>query len=250
MLLAGLVVAFQVAIMLTGSYSWFNLLTVLLCLFLLDDQALRRLLPARVAHHITSSAPRPGRLATGIATAVAVIIVPVGANIVYAPLAGRNLPLAGAMTETLAPLLIVNPYGLFATTTTTRPVLVIEGSNDNRTWTEYALPFLPGPPDRAPRWSIPYQPRLDWQLWFAAYSNAGQQRWIERLLQRLLEGSPHVAHLFAPGPFTDRPPKYVRVLVYDYRFATAHERGAWWVRREEGTFFPAVTRQDFRRIAP
>ena len=125
------------------------------------------------------------------------------------------------MTEALAPLLIVNPYGLFATTTTTRPVIVIEGSDDNRTWREYALPYLPGPVGRAPTWNIPYQPRLDWQLWFAAYGGAGQQQWIERLLRRLLEGSPVVLALFAEKPFGERPPKHVRALLYDYHFADA-----------------------------
>ena len=131
------------------------------------------------------------------------------------------MPVAGELTEALAPLLIVNPYGLFATTTTTRPVIVIEGSDDNRTWREYALPYLPGPVGRAPTWSIPYQPRLDWQLWFAAYGTAGQQQWIERLLRRLLEGSPVVLALFAEKPFGEAPPKHVRALLYDYRFADA-----------------------------
>jgi hypothetical protein len=253
MLAAALVIAFQVAIMLTGSYNWFNLLTVLLCLFLFDDQALARVLPSRLSARINARAPRPGHLATALATAVALIVVPVGLNLVYAPLAGRNLPIAGAMAETLAPLLIVNPYGLFATTTTTRPVIVIEGSNDNSAWHEYALPYLPGPVTRAPMWSIPHQPRLDWQLWFAAYSSAGQQRWIERLLQRLLEGSPRVRTLFAEHPFADAPPKYVRALLYDYRFADARSPGVqrqWWARRLDGTYFPSTSLADFQLRGP
>jgi predicted DCC family thiol-disulfide oxidoreductase YuxK len=250
MLAAALVIVFQLGIMLTGSYNWFNLLTMLLCLFLFDDQALTRVLPSGLAARIKAHAPQPGRLATALATVVALIVVPIGLNLVYAPLAGRNLPIAGTMTETLAPLLIVNPYGLFATTTTTRPVIVIEGSNDNSTWREYALPYLPGPVTRVPTWSIPHQPRLDWQLWFAAYSSAGQQRWIERLLQRLLEGSPRVTALFAEHPFADAPPKYVRALLYDYRFADARSPGPqrqWWVRRLDGTYYPSTSLADFQR---
>jgi hypothetical protein len=241
---------FQIGIMLTGSYNWFNLLTVLLCLFLLDDQVLRRVLPSKLAMRLTHDAPRPGRVATGLATTLALIVVPIGLNLVYAPLAGRNLPIAGAMTEALAPLLIVNPYGLFATTTTTRPVIVIEGSDDNRTWREYALPYLPGPVGRAPTWSIPYQPRLDWQLWFAAYGGAGQQQWIERLLRRLLEGSPVVVALFGEDPFDDRPPKHVRALLYEYHFAdarSADEQGRWWSRRLDGTYYPSMSLADFPR---
>ncbi len=251
-LAAALVIAFQIAIILTGSYNWFNLLTMLLCLFLLDDQSLRRVLPNGLAARITAQAPRPGYIATALATIVALIVVPIGVNLVYTPLAGRNLPLAGAMTEALAPLLIVNPYGLFATTTTTRPVIIVEGSDDKQTWREYALPYLPGPVTRAPTWAIPYQPRLDWQLWFAAYGSAAQHRWIERVLQRLLEGSPDVLALFAENPFDERPPQYVRALLYDYRFADARSPEAqrqWWMRRLDGTYYPPTSLADFRKAA-
>ena len=250
MLAAALIIVFQLGIILTGSYNWFNLLTMLLCLFLFDDQALRRLMPDGFPAAIEALAPRPGRSATFAAAFAALIVVPIGVNLVYAPLAGRNLPIAGAMTEALAPLLIVNPYGLFATTTTTRPVIVIEGSDDNQTWREYALPYLPGPVTRAPTWSVPYQPRLDWQLWFAAYGSAAQHRWIERVLQRLLEGSPDVLVLFAENPFGQRAPQYVRALLFDYRFADARspeERRQWWVRRLDGTYYPQTSLADFQR---
>lgn len=250
MLAAALVIAFQLCIMLTGSYNWFNLLTMLLCLFLLDDRVLARVLPGGVVARITAQAPHPGRLATAVAAMVALVVVPVGLNLVYAPLAGRNLPLLGAPTEALAPLLVVNPYGPFATTTTTRPGIVIEGSDDNNTWREYALPYLPGPIARAPTWSIPYQPRLDWQLWFAAYGSAAQQRWIERLLQRLLEGSPRVVALFAEAASPAPPPKYVRALLYDYHFADGRSPDRrWWLRRLEGTYYPSTSLTDFGRAA-
>lgn len=251
-LVAALLVAlFQLGIMLTGSYNWFNLLTVLLCLFLLDDQAVRCALPRAFAGRISAQAPAPGRLATVLATLVALIVVPVGLNYVYAPLAGRSLPIAGEVGEAIAPLLLVNPYGLFATVTTSRPVVVIEGSDKDQEWREYVLPFLPGPPERAPTWNIPYQPRLDWQLWFAGYGSIGEHRFIERLLQRLLEGSPHVLALFDGNPFPGGQPRRVRALLYDYRFADAKSgTGAWWQRRLEGTYYPEVTVENFRRTAP
>ena len=248
---AVLVIAFQFAIMLTGSYNWFNLLTVLLCLFLFDDQALRRIVPHRLAKRIGDNAPRPGRVGSMITALATLVLVPIGFNLIFVSLSGRNLPLAGRASEALAPLLIVNPYGLFATTTTTRPVLAIEGSNDGRTWREYALPFLPGPVDRAPRWSIPLQPRLDWQLWFAAYGGIGQNQWLERLLEALLAGQPQVTALFAKLPFPDTPPRQVRVMLYDYRFADNRDedaRVAWWSRRQEGIVYPAVTLDDLRRL--
>lgn len=250
MVAAALVVILQAAIMLTGSYNWFNLLTVLLCLFLLDDQALRRVLPPSLASRIAHRAPRPGNVASIASAAVALVLIPVGLNQIYAPIFGRNIPVAGALSEAVAPFLIANPYGLFATVTTTRPALTILGSNDGKDWRPYILPFLPGPPERAPRWNIPYQPRLDWQLWFAAYGNAGEQRWIERLLQRILEGSPHVLALFSVNPFPDKPPAHVRIDLSTQRFsdATTSQR-AWWEEHPEGVYFPSVSLSDLQRAA-
>jgi len=252
MFAAVLVLLFQLAILLTGNFNFFNLLTVLLCLFLFDDQGLRRLVPAGLAARIENRTPRPGPAATATAAIVALVTVPLGLNLIFTPLAGRNLPMVGPVAEALSPLLIVNPYGVFATTTTTRPQIVIEGSDDGQTWRAYVLPYAPGPVARAPTRNIPYQPRLDWQLWFAAYGSPGENRWIERLLQRLLEGSPPVLALVAENPFTAHPPKYVRALLYDYRFTDAQEgalSGDWWVRRLEGTYYPSTSLADFQRTS-
>jgi hypothetical protein len=109
------------------------------------------------------------------------------------------------------------------------------------------LPFKPGPLDRAPTWNIPYQPRLDWQLWFAAYSSAGGNRWVERVLQRLLEGSPAVLALFESNPFGDHAPKYVRAQLYEYRFSSADAELAWWMRTLAGTYYPQTSLADFHR---
>jgi hypothetical protein len=247
MLAAVLVLAFQAAIVATGNYNFFNLLTMLLCLFLFDDAALRRVLRASLSARIEASAPRPGRAAAAIAAILALVTVPVGVNLLWAPLAGRNLPVAGAMTEALEPLLIVNPYGLFATVTTTRPEIVVEGSDDGSTWREYEFRYKPGPVTRPLGWNIPHQPRLDWQMWFAAYGSGGD-RWIERLLLRLLQGSQPVLSLLATNPFPDHPPKYVRAQRYAYRFADSgrpEERGQWWVRTLDGVYFPPVGLEAF-----
>jgi hypothetical protein len=249
MALALLVVAFQLAIMATGNYNFFNLLTLLLCLFLLDDAALRRVLPCGLVAKVYRRRPQPGTVATALAALVAVVTVPIGSNLIWEPLSGRNLPVAGALAEALSPLLIVNPYGLFATTTTTRPEIVVEGSEDGRTWRAYEFRYAPGPVTRAPTWNIPHQPRLDWQLWFASYGSAAQNRWVERLLQRLLEGSAPVLGLFAENPFPDQPPRYVRAQLYAYRFADPGG-GAWWVRRLEGAYLPQLSLADFSRSPP
>jgi hypothetical protein len=140
--------------------------------------------------------------------------------------------------------MIVNPYGLFAVMTTGRPEIVIEGSDDGQVWREYVFRFKPGPVTRRARWSIPHQPRLDWQMWFAALGDRTDNPWFASLMRRLLEGSPPVLALLEANPFPDHPPKYVRALLYDYRFADASSRaatGQWWIRRLDGLYFPQVS---------
>ena len=235
---------FQALIVLTGNYNFFNLLSIAMCVLLLDDASLRRFLPQRLVTRVRNRAPQPGRAATVIATALALVIVPVGLNRICLSLTGSGLPVAGALEQLVSPLMIVNPYGLFAVMTTSRPEIVIEGSADGQVWREYVFRFKPGPLARRARWSIPHQPRLDWQMWFAALGDRTDNPWFESLMRRLLEGSPPVLALFETDPFPDRPPKYVRALLYDYRFADSSIRaatGQWWVRQLAGLYFPQVS---------
>jgi predicted DCC family thiol-disulfide oxidoreductase YuxK len=235
---------FQLLIVLTGNYNFFNLLSIAMCLFLLDDAVLQRVFPGRLRATVSNRPQPPGRAATAIATVLALIVVPVGLNRISQTLTGSTLPLAGALQRLISPLTIVNPYGLFAVMTTTRPEIIIEGSVDGEVWREYVFLYKPGPLDRRPRWNVPHQPRLDWQMWFAALGSADDNPWFESLMRRLLEGSPAVLGLFDVDPFAGRPPKYVRALVYEYRFAdprTRAETGQWWTRRLEGLYFPPVS---------
>ena len=235
---------FQVLIMLTGNYNFFNVLSIGMCLFLLDDAALRRFVPRRLVTRVRNRARHPGRAATVIATALALVVVPVGLNRIWQSLTGTGLPVAGALQHLVSPLMIVNPYGLFAVMTTSRPEIVIEGSADGQVWREYVFRFKPGPVTRRARWSIPHQPRLDWQMWFAALGDLRDNPWFVSLMRRLLEGSPPVLALLEADPFPDRPPKYVRAQLYDYRFADSSTRaatGQWWVRRLDGLYFPQVS---------
>jgi predicted DCC family thiol-disulfide oxidoreductase YuxK len=252
--LAGIgVLLFQLLILLTGNYGFFNLLTMALCIFLFDDAALRWLVPARLVAPIAASAPHPGRAATAIAALLALLVVPVGLDRIWQPLRQTPLPLLGALTSAVSPLLIVNPYGLFAIMTTTRPEIIIEGSADGQIWREYVFRYSPGPVSRRPSWNIPHQPRLDWQLWFAAYGGAAEESFFVPLMRALLDGRPPVRALLGADPFPDRPPKYVRAQLYEYRFAdqqTSARTGQWWVRRLEGLYFPQVSLDDFLQAAP
>ena len=244
------IVLFQSLIVLSGNYNFFNLLTILMCIFLFDDAALRRAVPQRLAAWGRHRTPQPGRGATMTATALALIVVPVGANRICHAFTYADLPVAGALARAVSPLLIVNPYGLFAVMTTSRPEIVIEASADGQVWREYVFRYKPGPLGRPPLWNIPHQPRLDWQMWFAALGAARQNLWFVSLVRRMLEGSPPVLALLDVNPFPDRPPKYVRAQLYDYRFtdrSTHPANGWWWIRHREGTYFPQVSLADFRR---
>ena len=235
---------FQVLIVLTGNYNFFNLLSIAMCVLLLDDASLRRFLPQRLVMRLRRRAQQPGRAATMIASALALVIVPVGLNRICLSLTGSGLPVARALQQLVSPLMIVNAYGLFAVMTTSRPEIVIEGSADGQVWREYVFRFKPGPVTRRARWSIPHQPRLDWQMWFAALGDRTDNPWFESLMRRLLEGSSPVLALFEADPFPDRPPKYVRAQLYDYRFADRTTRpatGQWWVRQLAGLYFPPVS---------
>jgi hypothetical protein len=150
-----------------------------------------------------------------------------------------------------APLDIVNTYGLFAVMTTTRPEIIVQGSNEGVTWLDYEFPFKPGDLRKPPRWAAPYQPRLDWQMWFAALSNYRGTPWFGNFMVRLLQGSPEVLALLAGNPFPSAPPKYVRAQLFDYSFtdfATRRATGDWWKRKPRGLYFPAISLEDVRTI--
>jgi len=250
---AGCVLLLQSLILLTGNYNFFNLLTMGMCAFLFDDAALHRLVPRGLESRAQFRAPPPSRTATVIAAALALIVLPVGLNRIWQTAARADLPVLGAVTQAVSPLFIVNPYGLFAVMTTTRPEIAIEGSADGQVWHEYIFRYKPGPLSRPASWNIPHQPRLDWQMWFAALGGPRENLWILALMRRLLEASPPVLALLDFNPFTEGPPKYVRAELYDYRFAdrgTHIVTGQWWVRRLEGLYFPQVSLADFRQFVP
>ncbi len=148
--------------------------------------------------------------------------------------------------QAASPLLLSNSYGLFRTMTTTRPEIEIEGSEDGQTWRAFAFRYKPGDPARAPRFFPPHMPRLDWQMWFAALRAeslvgdpeatrvwlGGEDVWLQRLLVALLRGEPQVRELLGPAPFGEERPRYVRLVLWEYRFT---DRGSnWWERRRVG----------------
>jgi hypothetical protein len=126
--------------------------------------------------------------------------------------------------------------------TTHRNEIVIEGSDDGVTWREYEFRDKPGDVARAPGWNIPHQPRLDWQMWFAALDDPQRLPWFWNFMTRLLQNEPTVTALLEKNPFADKPPAYVRAAFYEYIFSDSAEKakGIWWKRRLLGLYFPAV----------
>jgi hypothetical protein len=137
------------------------------------------------------------------------------------------------------PLRIANGYGLFAVMTTHRAELIVQGSYDGIEWKTYDFKWKPGDVYRPPAFTTIYMPRLDWQMWFAALGGPRDSPWLYSFLNCLLKGSPDVLALLADNPFPDHPPRYIRVILYEYRFTNAAERAAteaWWHRQEIDLF--------------
>jgi lipase maturation factor 1 len=231
-----LLVLGQLAIALTGNYGFFNLLAIVLCLSLLDDAVLGRVLPLRLA--AGDPEPRWKQYAIrGFAPLLALLAALTFAREILQTLPGRRGAFANPLLDAVAPLRSVNGYGLFRVMTTERFEIVIEGGADTVHWREYRFRWKPGDPTRPPAFVAPHMPRLDWQMWFAALNPEGARAWLELLLQHLLEGTPEVLALLRENPFPDAPPRYVRLVYYRYRFSTPAERtkgGMWWQRERVG----------------
>jgi len=248
-------VGLQATIAVTGNYAFFNLLTASLCVFLLDDEMLHVPALKGPAYDRTRDQPaavgRPfqGRLSrarNALAIAVAVVTVPVSL-VAFTRSVGVPLPidvLVAPFEQLIAPLRSVNSYGLFAVMTTTRPEIIVEGSDNGVTWQPYELKYKPGDLRRRPPWVAPHQPRLDWQMWFAALGRYESEEWFRAFCLRLLDGSPDVRRLLARDPFAGRRPKYVRGELYRYHFSdweTGRREGVWWTRERLGDYSPALS---------
>lgn len=243
---AGLAAVFQLLIMATGNYAFFNWLTLALCLLLLDDGMIGRFFPKVKKENVTEAKPE-GRLRRWSLRILAALTITLGVAQLSAFFVRVPRPLL-VVDAVLSPLRIVNGYGLFAVMTTHRQEILIEGSDDGVTWKEYAFRDKPGDVKRAPRFIAPFQPRLDWQMWFAALSDADQNLWFTDLMFRLLQGSKPVLALFKDVPFPDAPPTYIRATLYTYRFTTLDEHktdGAWWHRQMKFGYFPATSLRTF-----
>ena len=232
-----LMASLQVLILLTGNYCFFNLLTLGLCLFALEDKAWPSWFklwwgPIRQG----GDSKTPPWLAVSFAALMVLLSLPP----FTATLGFRSgWPLISGLDQLLAPLRSVNSYGLFSIMTTTRPEIEVSGSDDGVHWEPYRFKFKPGDLGRPPGYVAPYQPRLDWQMWFAALGDFRDNPWFGPFLAGLLEGSPDVLGLLGDNPFPGKPPKWIKAEVYEYHFTNRAEKartGNWWKAEYKGPY--------------
>ena len=239
-----LFILLMVLIQATGNYCFFNLLGVALSILLLDDQVLQPALGFLFAQAELHSTPAP-LILNWISVPVAVLLLIMSLPPVFR-LFRLEINWPGplqALFALLDPFHLVNSYGLFSVMTTERPEIIIEGSRDGVNWQAYEFKWKPGEVKRRPRFIAPHQPRLDWQMWFAALGYYPNNPWLRRFLMRLLEGSPPVLSLLRTNPFPHIPPRFVRAVFYDYRFTNRQQRaatGAWWRREARGLYSPIL----------
>ena len=237
---AAVMIVTQLWLVTSGNFAWLNWLAIVLAFTALPDAWLAPVLPA-TADPGEAGSPMPFVVAVCAVTAVVAVLS-------YWPVANL-LSRHQRMNTSFNSWHLVNSYGAFGSVTKTRYEVVVEGTSDDHlsprtAWQEYEFKGKPGNPGRRPRQWAPYHLRLDWLMWFAALSPSYAEPWFRTLAQRLLEGDPHLARLLRDDPFSGTPPRFVRALLYRYRFTTRAERwqtGDWWVREPVGEFLPPVT---------
>jgi hypothetical protein len=233
----------MLAVLLTGNYGFFNLLTAVLAVPLLDDRAWRvvfRRGPPRAPSGVTGLVVPRWRRALPVVLGAPLAVLSLAQIASGLGWLGRPPAPLLALERALAPFRSVNPYGLFRVMTKERLEVRVEGSADGRTWRPYRFRYKPDDPARAPAFAGLHMPRLDWQMWFLALEHGSPQRsrWATDFLDRLLAGSPDVLALLADDPFAGAPPRFVRAQIAPYRFAPPAERavGTWWQRGGEEVF--------------
>ena len=235
---------FQVILIASGNLSFLNWLTLFVAIACFDDSFWSRVVPAAWAARVPvleAARVQPSRVRTGVIALLAVTVAVLSVGPVVNMLSPRQ-----AMNTSFDPLHLVNSYGAFGSVGRERDEIVIEGTLDAKPdaharWLAYELPCKPGDPERRPCLITPYHYRLDWQMWFAAMSQAPDEPWLIRLAYQLLRAEPAVLDLFAHDPFSGKPPRYLRMELYRYRFTTFGEKG-WWKRERIGSYLPPVSR--------
>jgi len=216
-------ITIQVLIIATSNHNFINLLTIALCLFLLDDRAIRGFVPKWLPSH--QEAGRRNLLTTLLLPPMAAILLISSSFAIYDFVSdGRANTPWNAPVNWVRGWGLGNVYHVFPNMQTERHELTIEGSQDGRTWRAYRFRYKPNTADEHPAFIVPLHPRLDWMMWFVPPQNPAMRYWFESFLRRLHQNSATVTALLQYNPFPDSGPRYLRVLSHRYRFTTPAER--------------------------
>lgn len=286
-----IVTVWQAGVILTANYAFLNYLVLILAFLLLDDRFLARFIPSRwhpqgLSGLISGPHPDPVTLGEGApeleapaiaqadyadeapepqpalrghltairlaVTAVALTLVGYCTTVQLVDMFWRDSPFPTKPLLALEPFRIANQYGLFAVMTPHRYEIEFQGSNDGQNWTAYPFRYKPQDPAERPRIYAPYQPRFDWNLWFASLGSWTDYSIVPRTEELLLSNDHDVLGLFAANPFSAAPPRYVRAVLWQYWFSAPAERdlkGIWWTRELLGTYAPTLIRTPDGRFA-
>jgi len=263
-----IIAPFEISIILTGNYAFLNYIVFFLGFLLLDDRFVESIVPQRILQLVEGkggqSVSAPASLesaragwrklfsATGITIAAACF-----ALVFYSTTAWLvwrlwpNASLGGRPARVAEIFHIATVYGLFANMTHERREIEFQGSMDGTTWMPYPFRYKPQDPSTAPGIYAPYQPRFEWNLWFASLGEWTQYQFVVSTEECLLEAQPDVLELFAGNPFPNGPPTRVRAVIYQYWFTdlrTKRETGRWWRRQLLGDYAPPLERGPDGRI--
>jgi Lipase maturation factor len=263
-----IVTPWQIGIILTANYTFLNYLVLALGFLLLDDCLLLCFLPPRWKETFVDRAKmnsagatrsiETGPSGTGNQQAqfrpiLAVLKLSLTAVILgwvfYATsleliwMTSPSIGLPSAPVTTFEPFRIANRYGLFAVMTRGRYEIEFQGSADGQTWQTYPFRYKPQDPSQSPGVYAPYQPRFDWNLWFASLGSWREYPIVPTTEVRLLSNDRDVLALFAGNPFPHEPPLQVRAVMWQYWFTTVAEKrqtGLWWHRQFRGLYAPTL----------
>ncbi|HWK02024.1 MAG TPA: lipase maturation factor family protein [Puia sp.] len=264
------IVVLQVILIVSGNLSFLNWLTIVPALACFDDGFWSRILPLALVRRAeaASTHAEPSRPMMATAWVVTGVIALLSIQPVLNMLSPRQI-----MNTSFDPFNLVNTYGAFGSVGRERLNVVFEGTmdevsgrnedsrsetrndapakfpDDKANWKAYPYRGLPVELDRRPPQIAPYQLRLDWQMWFAAMSSPEEYPWTLTLVSKLLHNDPGAVSLLAGNPFPDRPPRYIRAVLYRYTFAKpGNPDGRWWNRERVGLWLPAMSADDPRLI--
>jgi hypothetical protein len=250
--IAGVVIIlFQINLILSGNLSFLNWLCIVPALACFDDGFWARLLPRRLVR-MAMAADTNAEPSKPMVTAAWVVTILV-AFLSFQPI-GNMLSPRQIMNTSFDPFDLVNTYGAFGSVGKVRYNVIFEGtldedSTDKANWRPYIYKGLPVLTDKRPPQIAPYQLRLDWQMWFAAMSSAEEYPWTINLLWKLLHNEAGAISLFARNPFPDQPPRYIRAVLYEYKFASPGSKdGIWWTPKKLGNWLPPLSVQSTQLI--